>query len=173
MGGAVSRQTLTRSWRGATERLPDIRFVDVTEDAPAPARAAHQVEVAPVVEYTGKEIGKRLENWSRWCRSGRAGGGADCMTGAICEGLRKAALGNVWSGNEVRIPIDDVDAVRIELAMRQVTVQHRMLLDWCYIEQAQVDLICRKMSIPSRPPDVFTDLLAQAQEAIRLLADKK
>lgn len=117
-----------------------------------------------------KDIGARLENWARWATA-RGSRGSDCMTGAICEGLRKAALGNVWSGHAGIDPIDDSDAIRIELAMRQIPFQQRLLLDWCYIEQARPEVICRKLSIPLRPASEFVDRFRAAQQSIEQLVD--
>ena len=117
-----------------------------------------------------KDIGARLENWARWATA-KGSRGSDCMTGAICEGLRKAALGNVWSGHSGLAPIDDSDAIKIEMGMRKIPFQQRLLLDWCYIEQAQPEVICRKLSIPVRPASEFVDRFRAAQEAIEDATD--
>lgn len=117
-----------------------------------------------------EDIGLRLENWARWATA-RGSRGADCMTGAICEGMRKAALGNVWSGHEVRDQIDEPDAMRIEVGMRQLAVQHRLMLHWCYIVQARPEVVCRKLSIAVRPASVFVTLFREAQEAIEEATD--
>lgn len=114
-----------------------------------------------------KDIGTRLENWGRWCTA-RAGRGADCMTGAICESMRKAALGNVWSGHDQRDPLDDVDAVRIEQGMRLLTVADRLLLHWCYIEQARPEVVSRKLSFAVKE---FVEKFRAAQEAIEDIVD--
>lgn len=116
-----------------------------------------------------KDIGARLENWARWATA-RAGRGADCMTGAICESLRKAALGNVWSGHDVRDTLDEADAVAIERAMRDLLLQQRLLLQWCYIEQARPEVVCRKVSIPIKE---FVERFRAAQEAIEDLTDNE
>lgn len=118
-----------------------------------------------------KDIGARLENWARWATA-RAARGADCMTGAICESLRKAALGNVWSGHDVRDLLDERDAVRFEIGMRELSVPHRLLLHWCYIEQAQPEVICRKLSIPIRPASEFVVRFREAQAAIEDIVDE-
>jgi hypothetical protein len=117
-----------------------------------------------------KDIGLRLENWARWATSkgSRAG---DSMTGIICESMRKAALGNVWSGHDVRDQVDDSDAIKIELAMRKIPFAQRLLLDWCYIEQARPEVICRKLSIPVRPASEFVERFRAAQEAIEDIVD--
>jgi hypothetical protein len=114
-----------------------------------------------------KDIDERLCNWARW-NMANAGRGADCMTGAICEGMRKAALGNVWAGHEVRDPIDDADAVRIEVGLRKVPFRERLLLTWHYIEKAPPGVIARKLSF--RPRE-FDELLLAAQEAIEDVVD--
>lgn len=117
-----------------------------------------------------KDIGARLENWARWATSTR-GGGADSMTGAVCERMRKAALGNVWSGHDVRDQVDDDDAIRFEVGMRELAIPQRLLLHWCYIEQAQPEMVCRKCSIPVRPASEFVTRFRAAQEAIEDIVD--
>lgn len=112
-----------------------------------------------------QDIGTRLENWSKWCTA-RTRRGSDCMTGAICDDMRKNS-GLVREGHSGMARIDDLDAVRIELGMRKLTVGHRLLLNWCYIEQARPEVICRKMSIPSSE---FVERFRAAQEAIEEVA---
>lgn len=111
-----------------------------------------------------KDIGLRLENWSRWCLA-RSGRGPDCMTGAICDGMRKAALGSVQA--TARIATDEPDAVRIELGMRKLANFDRLLLDWCYIEQARPEVISRKLSFHVRE---FVERFRAAQQAIEAAA---
>jgi hypothetical protein len=117
-----------------------------------------------------KDIGARLESWARWCFSGRKEG-ADSMTGVICERMSRAALGDVWSGHEVREDTDDQDAVAIERGMRLLSTFNRLLLHWCYIEQARPEVVCRKLSIPLRPASEFVDRFREAQEAIEDIVD--
>ncbi len=93
------------------------------------------------------------------------------MTGAICESMRKAALGNVWSGHDTRDPVDEADAVAIEKAMRLLPIAQRLLLHWFYIEKARPEVICRKLSIPVRPSSEFECRLEAAQAAIEDIAD--
>lgn len=116
---------------------------------------------------SGKDIGARLENWARWATA-RSASGADCMTGAICESMRKAALGNVWSGHQVRDPIDDRDAILIEVGMRKVAFPQRILLSWCYIEQARPEVVARKCSFPIKE---FVERFRAAQDAIEDIVD--
>lgn len=117
-----------------------------------------------------KDIGVRLENWARWATA-KGSRGSDCMTGTICEGLRKAALGNVWSGHGDLNRIDEADAIVLELGMRKLEFQMRLLLWWCYIEQARPEVVCRKLSIPTRPASEFVERFRAAQEAIEDIVD--
>jgi hypothetical protein len=114
-----------------------------------------------------KDIGWRLENWARWATA-RGRRGADCMTGAICDSMRRSALGDVWSGIEVRAGIDAKDAARIQLAMPRVPIAQRVLLNWCYIEQARPEIVARKCSFPVRE---FKERFYAAQAAIEDAAD--
>jgi DNA-directed RNA polymerase specialized sigma24 family protein len=115
-----------------------------------------------------KSIGDRLESWARWATA-RAARGADCMTGAICESLRKAALGNVWSGHDAQDDIDDIDAVDIERGMRKLPDHQRLLLWWCYIKQQHPGYVARKMSFPVKE---FVERFRAAQEAIEDIVDQ-
>ena len=117
-----------------------------------------------------KDIGVRLENWARWATA-TSHGGADSMTGAVCERLRKAALGNVWSGHDVREELDDRDAWAIQRAMAEVTLQQRMILHWCYIEQARPEVVCRMTKLPVRPISIFVAAFHDAQHAIEDAVD--
>jgi hypothetical protein len=85
--------------------------------------------------------------------------------------MRRASLGDVWSGHEVRDETDDADAYRIEQGMRKLTVQHRLMLHWCYIEQARPEIVCRKLSIPVRPASEFVERFRAAQAAIEDIVD--
>ena len=49
----------------------------------------------------------------------------------------------------------------------------RMLLYWCYIKQAQPEVVCRKMSIAHRPATVFVEQFRQAQAAVESLVKKQ
>jgi hypothetical protein len=61
------RQKLTLGWRGNTERLPDIRFVDITEEPAAPPqRVVRVLRVDPFVELSGLEV--CLGHWRSWMR---------------------------------------------------------------------------------------------------------
>lgn len=115
-----------------------------------------------------RDIGVRLENWARWCTA-RGSRGAACMTGAICESMRRSALGDVWSGHQVGTGIDAKDAARIQLAMPRLSIAHRVLLNWCYIEQARPEIVARKCSFPVRE---FVSRFREAQAAIESLVEQ-
>jgi hypothetical protein len=114
-----------------------------------------------------RDIGLRLENWARWATA-RGRRGADCMTGAICDSMRRSALGDVWSGHEVSAGIDAKDASRIQMAMPRITVAQRVLLNWCYIEQARPEIVARKCGFPVKE---FVARFRDAQAAVEDAAD--
>lgn len=158
----TTRPTLTLRWEGKTARLPDITFYEVVE------LVVEHVAPTPAPEPP-KEIGLRLENWARWASAPSGGGGASCVTGAICDKLRKEAEGSPPS-HQWRHAIDNIDAARIEVAMRALNEADRLLLNWCYIEQERPDFIMRKMSIPKAD---FVPRFRAAQAAIEVLANNQ
>ena len=116
-----------------------------------------------------KDIGWRLENWARF-QNGRQSGGANCMTGAICDDMRKNS-GLVHQGHDVRDALDKTDAMRIEFGMRSLEKQHRLMLYWCYIKNARPEKVCRELSIPVRPSSIFVELFRDAQYEIEQIVD--
>ena len=158
-----ARPKITLGWGGKADRVPDAGYVRVATAARAPA----QPEPAP--EVPRKEIGLRLENWVRWVNSPEGESGASCVTGAICDKLRKEAEGSPPS-YRWRHAIDNIDAARIEVGMRALGDADRLLLCWCYIEMAPPELIMRKMSI--RKTD-FVPRVRAAQAAIEVLANNQ
>lgn len=119
------------------------------------------------------DIADRLGNWAKWATTRNWGGGADCMTGAVCEIMRKAALGNVWSGHDVREQLDERDAWAIQCAMADITLQQRMILHWTYIKQAPPEVVCRKTKLPVRPTSIFVAAFHDAQHAIEEAVDSR
>lgn len=112
-----------------------------------------------------RDIGSRLENWARWATLTSGPVAAASQTGAICERLRKAELGSAGSNDERR-KIDEDDALLLEMGMRKLKTFDRLLLWWCYIDQARPEVVCRKLSIPRQPPSEFVRLFRTAQGAI-------
>lgn len=88
------------------------------------------------------------------------------MTGIVCERMRKAALGNVWSGVGPRAELDDWDAQEVEQAWCKLPPRHREILRWWYVRRARAEMICRRLGIKPFPQTVFALELARAEEAI-------
>jgi hypothetical protein len=104
-----------------------------------------------------------------WATSQNGRMPAACMTGAICESLRKAALGDVWSGHDIGPEVVDHDAIQIEGGMRYLPADQRLLLWWCYIKQQHPGYVARKMSFPVKE---FVERFRAAQEAIEDIVDQ-
>lgn len=124
-----------------------------------------------MTDHERRDIGLRLENWSRWATAGTRTIGVS-PTGAYCDRLRREALGDEPKQGDRR-QVDEADALLIERAMRHVDNRTRMLLYWCYIKQAQPEVVCRKMSIAHRPATVFVEQFRQAQTAVQYLLDNE
>jgi len=122
-----------------------------------------------LTDHERRDIGLRLENWSRWATAGTRTIGVS-PTGAYCDRLRREALGDDPKQGDRR-QVDEADALLIERAMPKLDNRTRMLLYWCYIKQAQPEVVCRKMSIAHRPATVFVEQFRQAQAAIETLLD--
>lgn len=116
-----------------------------------------------------RDIGARLENWARVYRPSRTIGVSP--TGAFCDHLKREALGEQPTGE--RRKVDEEDAHAIECAMRHLAPRDRALLRLCYIDQAQPEVVCRKLSIAHRPATVFVGLFRQAQAAIEFQVKNK
>lgn len=112
-----------------------------------------------------RDIGARLENWARVYRPSRTIGVSP--TGAFCDRLEREANGEKPTGE--RRKIDEADAQVIENAMRLLSYRDRMLLKLCYIDQAQPEVVCRRLSIAHRPATVFVNLFRQAQGTLEAL----
>jgi len=124
-----------------------------------------------LTDHERRDIGLRLENWSRWATAGTRTIGVS-PTGAYCDRLRREALGDEPKQGERR-QVDEADALLIERAMPKLDTRVRMLLYWCYIKQAQPEVVCRKMSIAHRPATVFVEQFRQAQAAVQCLLDNE
>jgi len=162
------RELITRRWRPLGE--PARRVDDFAEQphlaisAAPPAPAARQ-------QPDRREIGSRLENWSRWATECERDIASSPTARMIDRAKREAGIVEERTGE--RRDVDELDALRLEQAMRHLTTQHRMLLWWCYIRQAQPDVVCRKMSIAHKPATLFIDMFRQAQAAVESAVDTK
>lgn len=100
-------------------------------------------------------ISERLENWGRAQRFSVGRGQHASMTGLICDRLRRAALGNVWSGMEPAQEIDEKDAELVERAWRGMLVfRRKQLLRMHFVRRWPPDAICHHISIKRRTFDV-------------------
>lgn len=116
-----------------------------------------------------RDISSRLENWARAYRDTYRAGISP--TGAYCDHLRREALGE--GASPERRKVDQEDADRIERGMRDLETKHRMMLWWCYIKQADPNVVCRRMAIAHRPATVFVGLFRAAQRAIEYVVENK
>jgi hypothetical protein len=116
-----------------------------------------------------RDIGSRLENWARVYRDTIRQGTSP--TAAFCDHLRREAEGDTSASPERR-KIDEADAHAIERGMRELETKYRLILWWCYIKQAQPEVVCRKVGIAHRPATVFVNLFRQAQAAIESVVEK-
>jgi len=115
-----------------------------------------------LTDHERRDIGSRLENWARVYRDTYRAGISP--TAAFCDQLRREALGEV--GSPERRRVDDIDAERIEHAMRTLETKHRLMMYWCYIKQAHPGEVCRSLHIAHRPATVFTTAFRAAQLAV-------
>lgn len=114
------------------------------------------------------DIGWRLENWARVYRDTTRKGISP--TGAFCDQLRREAEGEAPQQLDRR-RIDEDDAHRIEIGMRALPRRQAEMLRLCYMDQADPNKVCRKMSIAHRPSSVFVNLFRTAQGAIESIVE--
>lgn len=156
------REKLTLNWRPRgtpARRLDD--FAEIPHLAIAPE---------PQPEPDTRDIGLRLENWARWATESTRDIGVSGTAKMIDRAKREAGI--VEERSSERRQVDEADALRIERAMRDLDTRNRMLLYWCYIRQAQPEVVCRKMSIAHRPATVFVDQFRAAQAAVEVELNK-
>lgn len=160
------RPTITRSWRADAPRPRLDDFVEAPADAQRPvvqpARLADRL-----VER--RSIGRRLENWGAWANMDNRGGrgGSDCMTGIICESMRRHAVGELGPAAPVNDRIDVVDAERINLAITKIVEAHRWVLHWTYVVCAKPWGVAGACGFPTSE---YKTRLEEAQAAIEIAA---
>ncbi len=153
------RITITRGWRATAPAQPVDDFDEV------PAEPARQVtKPAPVRQVERRSIGRRLENWGAWANMGsRSTGGADCMTGVICDSMRRHAVGELHPPAPVNDRIDIPDAEAINRAITKIPEIHRWVLHWTYVVCAKPWGVAGACGFPAREYGVR---LGDAQAAI-------
>jgi hypothetical protein len=92
-----------------------------------------------------RDIESRLANWARWCQETYRPGMS--ITGLICERARRAVLGNVWSGHDVRDPLDEADARQVESAWCELPPIDKALVKVHYVDGERWQLGCRLAGI--------------------------
>ncbi|WP_409266837.1 hypothetical protein [Massilia sp. BHUDP2] len=157
------RATITLSWRPGmpTRREDDYREVTHFQpvNCPRPASAVQEQ----------RAIESRLINWSRWTTAPMHSRVASSQTGAICDRLRRAALGDQDSSDERR-KIDENDALLIERNLWKLRGTQRSLLRMHYVNNWRWPVILRMLRQKVRKAH-FDILLANAQEAIEYEID--
>ena len=153
------RTTITRGWRPSD--TPARRIDDFAE---VPAEAA-PIAQQPARQVERRSIGRRLENWGAWANAGpsRGGGGADCMTGVICDSMRRNAVGELHAPAPVNDRLDIPDAETINRAITKIPEVHRWVLHWTYVVCAKPWGVAGACGFPTREYGVR---LGDAQAAI-------
>lgn len=133
----------------------------------------------------------RLENWGKYQRGGnRAGAGGmhaketrsaspyggqgyKCMTGVICNILAASATGPAgWQrGGAPMTSVEIADAKLVTLAYITLKERAKDILRWCYVQNAQPAVICRKLGIQAWPASVFKRELEMAEANIAKVLD--
>lgn len=78
------------------------------------------------VKFVHEPVHERLLNWSRWCLGGRGGASSAPMFRHYRAGYKNAT-------EFVSIPVDGLDALRVEKAVNFLPEQHRDALRWFYV----------------------------------------
>lgn len=119
-----------------------------------------------------RDIASRLENWARWCATWGEfpRGGDSCITAVICENMLRNSKNYVAPAVPERRQIDEEDAKRIELGLRELTEVHREVLRLHYVYQRAWTNICHIVGIRARRKD-FADVLQIATNEIEFLTE--
>lgn len=124
----TERQKLTLGWRGKTVRLPDIRFVDITEDvAPPPLRAVQVATIPPIPPRTAEQQHRDnvillLDKWAEWARSDEP----------LADGVPRQCMG----APDARI--HSFEDMEIEVNKRLVRIVHTAVWELGVIEREAV-----------------------------------
>lgn len=92
-----------------------------------------------------RDIESRLSNWAHWCQVHRQP--AISITGLICDRMRRSVLGNVWSGHDVRDPVDEADALLLEAAVCELPPIDKALVKVRYVDGERWQVGCRVAGI--------------------------
>jgi hypothetical protein len=164
------RAKITLGWRAGapTERVDDFDEVPAEPVRTPERRLLPELREERIEER--RSIGRRLENWGMWSNlDNRGGGRGNCITGVICENMRKHAAGEIHPPAPVNTRIDVPDAERINSAFLQLPEMHRGVLNWTYVVGAKSWAVAGACGFPTREYD---QRLAEAQAAIESVANK-
>lgn len=155
------RTTISLNWRPAG--APARRHDDFQEAPAAPVQPTAQP--APSRQVERRSIGRRLENWGAWANMGSrgTGSGADCMTGVICDSMRRNAVGELHPPAPVNDRVDIPDAEAINRAITKIDEIHRWVLHWTYVVCAKPWGVAGACGFPTREYGIR---LGDAQAAI-------
>jgi hypothetical protein len=78
------------------------------------------------VRYIHEGVHDRLLNWARWCNGGRGSSSGQPMFRQYRSGYRESA-------EQVFIPIDGLDAVKMEKQVIFLPEKHRIAVQWFYV----------------------------------------
>lgn len=78
-----------------------------------------------VVPFAHERIDERLKNWARWV--------TPRPTSWVAPMWRGFKASEVWTGASVSIPLDPLDAQRLEKAVSALPEAHKFAVRWCYV----------------------------------------
>jgi len=155
----TERRTLTLTWRPVGQ--PARRRDDFAEVPYIPRLRTRATDALPKPVELRADITARLENWAKWAKGGEGPKAAACMTGAICETLRKAVEGILANQNADMRSIDTNDAVLIGRSMVRLPLEQRKLIGLYYVDGARKGYIAALMRFKT---ETFDARLLRAQE---------
>jgi hypothetical protein len=83
------------------------------------------VDFSAAVPYAHEAMDKRLRDWARWCRP-RKGSQVHVM-------WRQYVASQVFQGAASTMPLDTLDAVKIEKAVHALPDAHSFAVQWSYV----------------------------------------
>lgn len=102
-------------------------------------------------------IHERLENWSRWQRSGGGGSSALPMFRHYRDGY--------YEHGENSIPVDERDAVKVQVAFSQLPIKHRHATGWAYAKPwIPIHRVCQALAVSRRS---LVDLLHDSRTMLK------
>lgn len=78
-----------------------------------------------VVEHHQLKIHARLENWSRWCRNG--------PVSRVSPMFRLYRSTEVWARDDPPIPVDSLDATKMQKEVAKLPRPHAGAIQWQYV----------------------------------------